>query len=104
MRRLLGYMRPYRLLVAISLMFLLAQSGLQVLGPLLTRTVVDRYLQPHPERIPQFLAHYLPADAYSGLTRIGILYLAILIANFVLEFIHTNVMQYTGQRAMSDLR
>ena len=26
MRRLLGYMRPYRLLVAVSLVFLLAQS------------------------------------------------------------------------------
>ena len=42
MRRLLGYMRPYRLLVAISLVFLLVQSALQVLGPLLTRTAVDR--------------------------------------------------------------
>src|SRR5947207_5030450 len=104
MRRLLGYMRPYRLLVAFSLVFLLAQSALQVLGPLLTRTAVDRYLQPNPERIPEFPARYLPADAYSGLMRIGILYFAILIGNFVLEFIHMNLMQYTGQRAMFDLR
>ena len=46
MRRLLGYMRPYRALVALSLVFLLAQSLLQVLGPLLTKTAVDRYLDP----------------------------------------------------------
>ena len=46
MRRLLGYMRPYRLRIAISLVFLLAQSALQVLGPLLTRTAVDRYIAP----------------------------------------------------------
>ena len=47
MSRLLGYMRPYRLLVALSLVFLLVQSALQVLGPLLTRTAVDRYIAPN---------------------------------------------------------
>ena len=45
MRRLLGYMRPYRGLVALSLFFLLAQSALQVLGPMLTSIAVDKYLQ-----------------------------------------------------------
>ena len=104
MRRLLGYMRPYRLLVCLSLLFLLAQSAFQVLGPLLTRTAVDRYLQPHAERIPGFLARHLPADPHRGLARIGMAYLAILLANFLCEFIHTNLMQYTGQRAMFDLR
>jgi ATP-binding cassette subfamily B protein len=104
MRRLLGYMRPYRGLVSLSLLFLLAQSALQVLGPLLTRTAVDRYLQPHPERIPEFLARHLPADASSGLARIGITYIAVLLGTFLCEFLQTNLMQYTGQLAMFDLR
>jgi ATP-binding cassette subfamily B protein len=104
MRRLLGYMRPYRLWVALSLGFLLAQSALQVLGPLLTRTAVDRYLQPQAGHIPGFLARYLPPDAAGGLARIGLLYLAVLAGSFVCEFIQTYVMQYTGQRAMFDLR
>jgi ATP-binding cassette, subfamily B, multidrug efflux pump len=104
MRRMLGYMRPYRWWVTLSLVFLLAQSGLQVLGPLLTKTAVDRYLQPNPEHIPQFLARWLPADAQAGLVRIGTIYVMVLIGNFLLEFIHTVLMQYTGQRAMFDLR
>jgi ATP-binding cassette, subfamily B, multidrug efflux pump len=104
MRRLLAYMRPYRWWVVLSLVFLLAQSAMQVLGPLLTRTAVDRYLQPQPERIPAFLARYLPADAHTGLLRIGIAYAAILIANLLLEFVYTVVMQYIGQHAMFDLR
>jgi ATP-binding cassette subfamily B protein len=104
MRRLLNYMRPYRMLVGLSLVFLLAQSGLQVLGPLLTRTAVDRYLQPNPARIPEILARHLPPDPMSGLTRIGLFYLAVLVANFVAEFLQTNLMQYTGQLAMFDLR
>ncbi len=104
MRRLLGYMRPYRLLVALSLVFLLVQSALQVLGPLLTRTAVDRYIAPNPGQIPAFLGRYLPADAWSGLTRIGLVYLSVLAASFVCEFVQMYVMQYTGQLAMFDLR
>jgi len=104
MRRLVGYMKPYRGLVAVSVVFLVGQSLFQVLGPLLTRTAVDRYLQPNPAAIPTFLNRLLPADAWSGLGRIALLYLAVLAGNFVCEFIQIYVMQYTGQRAMFDLR
>ena len=104
MRRLLGYMRPYRGRIAISLAFLLAQSALQVLGPLLTRTAVDRYIAPDPAQLPRFLAHSLPADASSGLARIGLLYLAVLAGSFICEFAQMYLMQYTGQLAMFDLR
>src|ERR1039458_1492082 len=47
MRRLIGYMRPYRALVFFSLLFLLAEFVLQVLNPLLTRLAVDKYLRPN---------------------------------------------------------
>jgi ATP-binding cassette, subfamily B, multidrug efflux pump len=104
MRRLLGYMRPYRARIAISLVFLLAQSALQVLGPLLTRTAVDRYIAPVAGPLPGFLARFLPADAASGLARIGLLYLAVLAGSFVCEFVQMYLMQYTGQLAMFDLR
>ncbi len=85
-------------------MFLLAQSVLQVLGPLLTRTAVDRYIAPSPSHLPVFLAPLLPADPASGLARIGLLYLAVLTASFLCEFVQTYLMQYTGQLAMFDLR
>jgi ATP-binding cassette subfamily B multidrug efflux pump len=104
MRRLLGYMRPYRKLVAISVLFLLAQSALQVLGPLLTKIAVDRYLQPNPVRGLTFLDPLLPADPWSGVSRIGLLYLGVLLGTFVCEFAQTYLMQYTGQLAMFDLR
>ena len=110
MRRLLGYMRPYRMLVALSLVFLLAQSALQVLGPLLTRTAVDRYLQPIHAPLSRsfgfwgFLDGLLPADPWAGLTSIGLLYLGTLAGTFLCEFVQMYVMQYTGQLAMFDLR
>jgi ATP-binding cassette subfamily B multidrug efflux pump len=104
MRRLVGYMRPYRKLVGISLLFLIVQSALQVLGPLLTKIAVDRYIQPNPARAATFLDPLLPADAWTGLQRLGLLYLCVLAGSFVSEFAQTYLMQYTGQLAMFDLR
>jgi ATP-binding cassette subfamily B protein len=102
MRRLLGYMRPYRTLVAVSLAFLAGQSLLQGLGPLLTKIAVDKYLAPTGKAA--FLDAWLPAGASDGLARIALLYLAVLAGNFVAEFVQTYIMQYTGQLAMFDLR
>ncbi len=104
MRRLLGYMRPYRALVLFSLLFLLAQSVLQVLNPLLTRLAVDKYIRPgaHPLHTP--IDAWLPADPWAGLTRVALLYLAVLVGTFLTEFAQTMLMQWTGQLAMFDLR
>ena len=102
MRRLLGYMRPYRMLVALSLAFLAVQSLLQGLGPLLTKIAVDNYLEPAGK--PSILDAWLPSSAADGLARIALLYLAVLAGNFVTEFAQTYIMQYTGQLAMFDLR
>ena len=104
MRRLLGYLQPYRKLVAASLLFLLVQSVLQVLGPLLTKTAIDRYLQPKPGSTPGFLEPFLPADAWSGITKIGLLFLMVIVATFICEFAQTWLTQYTGQYAMFDIR
>ena len=99
-------MRPYRKLVAISLVFLLSESLLQVLGPLLTKTAVDRYLDPARggRQATSLFDPLLPSDPWAGLARIAILYLLVLLGTFVTEFVETYVMQYTGQLAMFDLR
>lgn len=104
MRRLLGYMRPYRKLVALSLFFLLVQSGLQVLGPLLTKVAVDRYLQPDASRPFALFDNWLPADPWTGLAWVGLMYLGVLAGTLVFEFAQIYIMQYTGQLAMFDLR
>jgi ATP-binding cassette subfamily B protein len=97
-------MRPYSGYVAASLVFLLLQSVLQVLGPLLTKIAVDRYLAPNPTRVPTPIDRYLPAGPGDGLAAVGLLYLGVLLGTFVFEFIQVYLMQYTGQLAMFDLR
>jgi ATP-binding cassette subfamily B multidrug efflux pump len=92
MRRLLHYMRPYLRQVLGALGCLIVYSVLQVCAPLLTRTAIDRYITSSAP------------DAWAGLTRISILYLAVLIATFLCDFAETWLMQRTGQYAMFDLR
>ena len=96
MRRLMGYMKPYRPLVALSLVFLLAQSFFQVLGPLLTRIAVDRYLQPNAASVPSVLNRLLPADPWTGLTRIGLMYLTVLAGVFTCEFVADGVLKHVN--------
>src|SRR5580698_6743459 len=104
MRRLVRYLKPYRVPVGISLFFLLLQSIAQVAGPLLTKLAIDRYLAKpdHPVHSP--LDGWLAADVWTGLAQISALYLASLLVGFACEFVETYLMQRTGQLAMFDLR
>jgi ATP-binding cassette, subfamily B, multidrug efflux pump len=104
MRRLMTYLKPYRAFVAVSLVLLLLDSLLQIIGPLLTKLAIDRYLVPSAHRTPTILDPYLSANAYTGLSQITGIYLAALLLGFVFNFGQTYLMQWTGQKAMFDLR
>ncbi len=102
MRRLLAYMWPYRVPVALSLVCLLVNAVLQIVGPLLTKLAVDKYLVPQAVTSP--LDRFLSPSAWTGITQISILYLTVLVATLCIEFAQSYLMQWTGQRAMFDLR
>ncbi len=104
MRRLLVYMWPYRRTVFISLILLILNSFAQVIGPLLTKIAVDRYLAPAPTTFHTPLDRYLSADPWTGLAQISLVYLLAVIAGLLLDFGETYLMQWTGQHAMFDLR
>lgn len=104
MRRLLSYMRPYRKVVAASLVCLFFTSLLQIAGPLLTKLAVDRYLVPPAHPSLTLLDPYLSADPWTGLGQLSGLYLLAIIASFLCDFGQTFLMQWTGQKAMFDLR
>ena len=52
MRRLLTYLRPYKLQAVISLVAILLKAGSDVLGPYLTKVAVDRYMTARPAPQP----------------------------------------------------
>jgi ATP-binding cassette subfamily B protein len=89
MRRLIGYLRPYRTRVTFAIATIVGGAMLQLAPPYLTKIVIDQYI---------------PAGDLSGLTIIAALYLTTLVASFTFEYVQTWTMQVTGQRVMFDLR
>jgi len=89
MRRLLAYLRPYKLYVGSALVALMGDGLLQLAQPYLVKLAIDRYIA---------------RGDLSGLNRIAGLYLAVLAGAFVLEYGQTYLMQMMGQRIMFDMR
>ena len=102
LRRLVRYLRPYRALVTVSVILLVLDSVLQVVGPYLTKVAVDKFLSPHGAASP--LDSFLSLNPLAGLSQIAGLYLAALLLGFVFSYGQTYLMQYTGQKVMFDLR
>ncbi len=104
MRRLLAYIRPYKSEVLIALAFLTVNAALQVVGPLLTKLAIDRYLAPSVRNTRTFLDPYLSSTPLTGLMQISLLYLLSIGAALICDFGEQYLMQWVGQKAMFDLR
>jgi ATP-binding cassette, subfamily B, multidrug efflux pump len=116
MRRLLVYLRPYKLQVGISVIAILLKAAFDVMGPFLTMLAVNKYMGGNAgssaQRTPRFLhltdtsrltAHLSPTPLI-GIAQLAGVYLLSLTLTFILEFIQTYLMQWTGQKVMFDLR
>ena len=103
MRRLLTYLRPYRLHVGIALVAIIGKSFADVLGPYLVKVAVDRYLAP-AKGTTSGLWTWLSPNPLTGIAQISAIYFGLLIFTFALEFLQTYYMQWTGQQVMFDLR
>ncbi|HEY2383995.1 MAG TPA: ABC transporter ATP-binding protein [Terriglobia bacterium] len=89
MRRLVGYLRPYKKYVAVALVLILLESGLEVTFPWLTKISIDRYIT---------------AGNMRGLAVIAAVYIVLLLVRFVCSTAETYVLQNTGQKIMYDMR
>jgi ATP-binding cassette subfamily B protein len=89
MRRLITYLRPYKLQVVIATAAIIGHSALELAPPYLVKLVIDRYI---------------PARDVGGLSLIAVLYLAVLLGSFALDYAQTWMLQLTGQRIMFDMR
>jgi ATP-binding cassette, subfamily B, multidrug efflux pump len=88
-RRLMAYVRPYRSLVVASVVLLLCDGALQLVGPALTRKVID-------DAIPARDAHMVAV--WAGFFALS------LVAQFFATYGETMLTSLLGQRVMRDLR
>jgi len=89
MRRLLRYLAPHLWLVAVAILLLALASGLEIVGPWLTKVALD-------DAIPAGNAQYLKILAAA--------YLGTIILGFGLQYAQRILTTWLGQRIMYDLR
>src|SRR5437868_5364836 len=104
MRRLLVYLRPYWWQVAISLTAIVFRAMADIAGPVLVMFEVDQYLSPVAGGSHSFLIKVLSPDPLIGISQIAALYVGIIAFGFLLDYLQTYFMQWTGQMVMFDLR
>jgi len=108
MRRLLTYLRPYKLQVVVSAFATIAKSATDSAGPLLVMIAVDTFMSGNPQPAHgSWLVRSLHLQGLApmrGITVIGAIYLAALLITFLLELLQTYLMQWTGQKVMFDMR
>src|SRR6266481_3168289 len=103
MKRLIEYLRPYKWQTGIALGSILLKVGADVLGPYLTKVVIDRYLAPVPgSHTP--LDRFLSSKPLVGIAQVAAIGVGLLIFSFLLEYLQVYFMQWAGQMVMFDLR
>lgn len=89
MRRLLAYVRPYKILVFAALALLIVEGVLQLAGPLLTQYVIDKAL---------------PSRDGQAIVAASVLFAVALVAQFLCAFGEAMLTNLLGQSVMRDLR
>ncbi len=103
MKRLLQYLRPYKWQTTIALGSILLKVGADVLGPYLTKVVIDRYLAPVPGG-HTILDPFLSSRALVGIAQVAAIGMGLLVLSFLLDYLQIYFMQWAGQMVMFDLR
>ncbi len=87
--RLLKYIKPYRLLLALTVFLLFISAGLQILGPYLLKIAIDNYIIP---------------GNIDGLQYIVLIYGMAILFEFVIRYLQSYYTEYMGQKIMHDMR
>jgi ATP-binding cassette subfamily B multidrug efflux pump len=98
MRRLLGYLRPYRWRVVMALALVAIVTPLELAPPLLFRKAIDTYFVPA-------IKNSMPENqAWRGIEIISVVFLLVLIFDFLAQYLQIRIMQRVGQQTMYDMR
>lgn len=89
MRRLLAYLGPYRWKVAVAILLLVLGSGVEIVGPWLTKLALD---------------DAIPAGDRGLLATLAVAYLAANVLGFVFQYGQALLTTWLGQSVMYDLR
>jgi len=89
MKRLLGYVKPYKYYVIFAILLNIVVAGLGPVRPVLTKIAID---------------DYIANSDYNGLMLIGLLLFGSLLFQAFIQYFLTYYTQYLGQKTLYDLR
>ena len=89
MKRLLAYLKPYKLQMLIIGLLMVGNTLARLVGPYLTQIAIDRHIMP---------------GVLEGLSTIAMLLVLALVSEFVFSYFEEYRMQMIGQHVMHDLR
>ncbi|HTF24520.1 MAG TPA: ABC transporter ATP-binding protein [Candidatus Limnocylindria bacterium] len=98
MRRLLQYMKPYRWRVVLALVMVAIVTPLELAPPLIFRKGIDSYF------VPELKGAITEASAWTGIGWLSLFLLAVLVFDFLAQYIQIRIMQRVGQQTMYDMR
>ncbi len=88
-KRLLAFMKPYKLAAISAFVLAILGSGIAPLTPYLSKIAIDEYI---------------PDGDYNGVLKIAILITIVLVVRGILKYFQTYVMNRTGQKVLFDIR
>jgi ATP-binding cassette subfamily B multidrug efflux pump len=98
MRRLMQYLRPYKWHVVLALTLVAVVTPLELAPPWLFWVAIDSFFSPT-------MNHFIPESlAWRGVEWICVVYLLILVADFLAQYAQISIMQRVGQQTMYDMR
>jgi len=89
LKRLFKYIYPYKKSLILALILLISSSIGELLLPYITKIAIDKYII---------------SGNLMGLWKIAVLFLSLLLFNFLNSYYHEYIIQITGQKIMFDLR
>ena len=115
MRRLLGYVVPYRWTAVAAIVLIVLSSLLQLVGPLATAVALDLFIRPFAGEAEtlsavsrwvadEMVRRGIEVEPAVGLGIVSLIYLGSLLLTFLVLYWQGYIMQLMGQRIMFDLR
>ena len=98
MKRLLQYMAPYKWRVIFALTLVAVVTPLELAPPILFQRAIDNYM------VPGSTGRLAIPSAWRGIIWISLVYLGVLIFDFLAQYIQIRIMQRVGQETMYDMR
>jgi ATP-binding cassette subfamily B protein len=98
MRRLLAYMKPYRWSVVIALGMVAIVTPLELAPPLFFLYGIDKFFVPAMNHVISI------SEAKRGVGWLSLLFLLVLAADFLAQYVQIRIMQRVGQKTMYDMR